>query len=403
MANVFFCANLTMQGWSDKAPGCAQMGDRQVHQSGVRVFLEGNRKTMRKQSLEGLGATRSPRSSERLPLGARRRAVYTRVREQVVRGEYAAMEKIIKQAMMAGQGSAVVCRLTAERDYTFTGCQDRRMGPRRKSLMALDKREVDLNGGSFWMLREPWEALVAWLKRDQGLEWDLSFIVIGNSHDPGAMEATHADLLVSWPPYTVSEVGRVRGPLLTYWEDKCIRKTVQVSDGTSRWKTLFKNALGCGQSSAIIQTVYLGHDFNLVGPATISAKLPELVCAVGARCWLSNAPLPAAAVEDGAYWVMEPRYKSLLEWVKQEQLGWYLVFDVEVDPTSKQSVEKARLRRLKDLLASHMDQGASSISLSDADRFIAAAAKLDPLPLRYCLSKWAYFVITDYPVHGHSI
>jgi hypothetical protein len=257
---------------------------------------------------EKLGESRSlksvsPRGAPSVPLGDRRSEVYCRIREQLANREYSAVERIVKMAMKSGQGSAVVCRLTAERDYIFTSCRNDKMSPVRRSLTALERKPVELRNGAFWKLRDPWETLVLWLKHEQGLEWDLSFIVIGIDQFHTPVEAEYADLLVSWPPFTSLEAGRVRGPLMEFWEEMCIRKTVQVSAGERRWKALFRNALAAGQPAAIIQTLYQSQDYCLVREDALSAHSPNLVCVHGARCWLSNARVPEEAVEENAYWV----------------------------------------------------------------------------------------------------
>jgi hypothetical protein len=95
---------------------------------------------------------------------------------------------------------------------------------------------------------------------------------------------------------------------------------------------------------------------------------------------------------------LDARFKSLVEWLEEQKLNWYLVLDVEIDPTNKVSIAAAKLQRLKELFADHMDSESRSITLDGAERFLLDAVTLDPLPMRYRLSKWAYLVVTDYPI-----
>lgn len=349
----------------------------------------------------------SPRTSssnngrESIPLGDRRQDVYTKIREQLQAGEYAIVEGIIKMAMKSGQGNAVICRLTAERDYRFSTGKPGNMSPAaRGARTALERESVEFHGsGAFWVLLDPWKGLTDWLKHEQGLVWDLSFVVVGiDRHQGTPMEASCADVLVSWPPYTTSETGRVHGALMQFWENMCIRKTVQISDGANRWKHLFKNALAAGQPAAIIQTLFDGPDFSLVDGASLVTHEASLICAHGARVWLSNARLPDNAIDEGAYWVLAPRYTQMVEWIANQNLNWYLAFDVEIDPTNKKTVQRAQADRIRDVFSAHMDTNSKMIQLDDAERFFLAAAALDPLPMKYRLSKWAYLVLTDYPI-----
>jgi hypothetical protein len=325
--------------------------------------------------------------------------VYQRVREQMRSGEYEAVKHIIKMAMKAGQPTAIVCRLTAERDYKFSSARHEVMSPQRHPMTALERESVSLRNGAFWKLCDPWRGLASWLKHEQGLEWDLSFILMGrDSIFDTPVEATYADLLVSWPPFTASEAGRVKGELMQFWEDCCIRKTVQVSEGRSRWKALIKNCFSAGQPAAILQTLYSGPDFRLVAQDKLSTQDPQLICVHGARCWLSNARLPKDAVEDGAYWVLERKYREMVEWIADERLNWYLVFDVEIDPHNKKSLAAAQAKQMRQIFERHMDEETQSITLGNSERFLLAAAALEPVPLKYRLSKWAYLVVTDYPI-----
>ena len=367
------------------SPRKSPMHTRKKHISG----------TPRGRSGSDAESPRSPRTSS-VPLGERRELVHVGIRERLRTGEFGVVEKIIKTAMRAGQTTAVICRLHAERDYQWQGIKGKTNSPQRPGITALDREDIELHNGCYWELKESWSHLTQWIKM-QGLEWDMSFVVMGVNILRAPVEATWADLVVSWPPYTSSERGRVRGPLLTFWEDVCIRKTVQVEDGSGKWKILIKNAMEAGQSSAVIATLYRGADFELIKEENINGHDPELLCVHGARVWISNARLPDGAIGPKSMWILDPRYSALVQWVTLEKLNWYLVFDVEVDPTNPESRVKAETKRLRALFAQHAgDSGV--IKLDECERFVMEAAAVNVTPMKYRLSIWAYLVITDYPI-----
>lgn len=329
--------------------------------------------------------------------------VFGRVRESLERGEVDRLKQTIQMAMKAGQMSCTVCRLTAKRDYDYQGARafnGEAKQTRHKSLRAVERSTVELRRGAFWELKEPWDWLITWLKTDQGLEYDLSFHVISTDPYGEHVEADYADLVVSWPPYTGDEQGRVRGKLMRFWEDVCLPKTVRVEDGREKWKQLFKNAMACGQDTAVIQTLYHGQDFSLVPGEELDRHTPELICRTGARSWLSNAPLPAGAVEGGARYVLEKRLLPMVNWIVDTQkLRWYLVLEVEVNPNKELSIIAERQRTLRALFQSHIGKDAGEVvSLDEVEKFILKAARMKPPPLRYRMSKWAYLVVTDAPL-----
>lgn len=308
--------------------------------------------------------------------------------------------------MDCGQDSALVCRLFAGKDYEWVGelRETGQMNPRRKSVTALDAHHVDLHHSSYWQLKEQWRPFVRWLEA-QGLRWDLCFIV----EDDGTpyrqpVEAKYADIRVSWPPYMDSDVGRVRGQLLQYWEDKCVLqlelKGGSLSAAQQQWKELVKGALNSGQAYCHVARLYHPRDFYMIHREQRESVHEDLIARHPARAAVSNAIIPEEAVHGkeaggGGLWALQPHVEALVRWAAREHLSWYLVFDVEADPTDKRSITKAKMRKLRELYERHANTATGVLSLDEKEQFLLDAVDLMDTPVRYQLSSWCLFTVTD--------